>query len=434
MRFGTTAAGLGLFFLGIATLVAACSPADQAITNPDVRRVDAASSASSTKADEQRALGDLARIIAQSLGSNQFRGDIKKAMHDAPFREHKLELSKYLTPSVLARAAAATGTRGDQITALVGRIRPLEIYVPVAEHRETWTGDVAPVVVAQLEEGDPLIAFDSRGKTLVISPDAPPATPVISIVPVETRFNEPLTGLTTNLRDQGGRAIGTLATVAAEIVRSRAHVEECGQSCGGGYSQLPGPIGLYMSFSRIDDMGEPWFRGDPEIEVHVHGPPSGGNAQYGADLSCSGEYAQVFRVFDQNGGFWNGMVLLFSKDQSDVFNAEFLTGHHILFWEDDDTACAIKTDTDMLKANLQATASVFGTAAVWAKSGSWLVTAGAFVAAVLQNADWLQTNDDFLGTLITKEASGNWWTDANFTLMKGAQVNGRAMLEWKYQQ
>ncbi len=86
----------------------------------------------------------------------------------------------------------------------------------------------------------------------------------------------------------------------------------------------------------------------------------------------------------------------------------------------------------MLKGSLEVTAGAFGGAAVIAKSGSWLLGLGSFLGVVFANASWLQTNDDYLGTLITKEASGNWWSDANFTLVRGNQVNGCAMLEWMY--
>ncbi len=185
-----------------------------------------------------------------------------------------------------------------------------------------------------------------------------------------------------------------------------------------------------MTFSRIVDMSEDWTRGDPEIEVHVHGPVSTGDAQYGADLACSGEHALPERTFDQNTGFWNGSVLLWSTAQADNFNAQFGDGHHVLFWEDDDTACTIKLNHNTVFNMLMQTAAAVGGAAlkkvgVGGGVGVTLVAA-TFLATAFQNASWLLSDDDFLGALVTESSHGDYWADANYTLLKGSTVNGRA--------
>ena len=126
----------------------------------------------------------------------------------------------------------------------------------------------------------------------------------------------------------------------------------CGDTCGGGGSGGIGstiPPGLYLEFSRIIDVKEPWFRGDPEIEVHIHGPTSVANPRYGEDLSCSGEHAYDYRkVFDQNGAFWEGRVLLFSGEETQAYISKFTEGFHVFFWEDDNEPCTLKLDNNTL--------------------------------------------------------------------------------------
>jgi len=208
-------------------------------------------------------------------------------------------------------------------------------------------------------------------------------------------------------------------------------VIECG-NCGGGGGSSYATAGLYMTFSRIVDMGEPWTRGDPEIEVHVHGPLAGGYSQYGEDLTCSGEHAHPDRQFDQNNAFWNGSVLIWSQDQIDAFNAEFPNGHNILVWEDDDTRCVLKFDKDVLRSALTGIAGAIGGAAVKAKGfggiGLTLFLA-SFMATLYQDASWINSNDDFLGALVPASDRGDSWSDANLTLLKSATaVNGRAKI------
>ena len=96
-------------------------------------------------------------------------------------------------------------------------------------------------------------------------------------------------------------------------------------------------------------MKEPWFRGEPELEVHIQGPRETGSPTSGIDLSCSGEHAYEYaKVFNQDGGFWEGRVLLFSEAETVAFNNNFQQGFHVFFWEDDNEPCVLKLDTHSL--------------------------------------------------------------------------------------
>jgi hypothetical protein len=375
---------------------------------------------------ERQALTALTKAIARSLDDGSLRNNLKNRLRSAPYREHKLELRTLLQSQLLNEVAQRSGMTAEQLSGLMLSVRPLEIYMAVPDHRATWTGGSNLLLVSQLEDSSQMIAFNLKGDRVSVSRDVPPSTPTISIVPVETRFDQPLNmSEWRNDNDLNGAAIGTLVRRRELTPRM---MEECGESCGGGGGSYGYETpGYYMTFSRIVDDGEPWTKGDPEIEIHFHGPTEEGNTQYGADLSCSGEHALPEKTFDQNDAFWNGSVLLFSQTQEDEFASRFTEGHHVIAWEDDDTPCVIKQDHQTVIGVLAEAAAAAGGAAlkkVGVGGATIPLMLGTFLATALQDANWLLSNDDILGVYVP--APIGTWSDANYTLMKGSTVNGRA--------
>lgn len=398
---------------------------------------------------ERAMLTELTRTLAIALADPKLRQSLKEDMREAPYREHKLELRKYLrgdrgtrTRDAVARKA---GRAGLALLSVVDSIRPLELYMPVRAQRESWDGGESPIVLSQLAEDDEIVAFNANGKRVTLSRTIPPSQPVISLIPVETHFDQTI-DLTkaTNTNDRGGRTIGTLENCAPKgakcgsgsISNGLHKLVACDVDCGGGGTapdQSFVGAGLYLQFSRLLDAKEPWFRGDPEIEVHIHGPTDQANPQYGADLSCSGAEALDYRkVFDQNGNFWTGSVMLFSEQEATQYTNKFTEGFNILFWEDDDTSCTIKTDGNSLLDALHSTATATGAAlAVKLVPAAWWVKAGAFVATLFSSADWLMTNDDFLGVAVDMTELGESFPDASHDIMLAGSSNGRARIIWR---
>jgi hypothetical protein len=191
---------------------------------------------------------------------------------------------------------------------------------------------------------------------------------------------------------------------------------------------------LYLEFSRILDAKEPWVRGDPEIEVHIQGPTTTAAATYGEDLSCSGEHAYDYRkVFDQNGGFWEGRVLLFTPEEVTAYAAKFTQGFHVMFWEDDNVACTLKLDTNILVELLKATAAATSTVAIKVIPGSsWPVRIGLFLGTFFASAgSAFLTNDDFLGVAVDQASAGYSYPDNTHVIMDGRTLNGRATIVYR---
>jgi hypothetical protein len=427
--------GEGVLFLALLMALVACADPVGRTVGVDGTSNVKSKPASLAPSEERADLSKVARLVARALDNEPARQHLKGDMRKAPYREHKLELGQYLRSkdgkALLDRMVALNGGTDAELFRTVSAIRRLEFYMPVANHRETWTGSADVLVVSQLDESEPVVAFDERGNQVALDRNVAPSQPTLSIVPVETRFDRPMLAASSrNVRDAGGAAIGTL-----EAVKPRtSSMVACDYSCdgGGGVTSPTVAPGLYLEFSRILDFKEPWFRGDPELEVHIQGPTDLGAPRYGADLSCSGEHAYDFpKVFDQNNAFWEGRVLLFSGSQVAAYASKFTEGFHVMFWEDDNEPCILKLDSNALVDLVRSTPSALGTAAV--KAGSSIPLAiGTFVATMFANpGGWLLTNDDFLGVAVDQVSAGYNYPDNTHVIMDGTTLNGRATIVYR---
>jgi hypothetical protein len=242
-----------------------------------------------------------------------------------------------------------------------------------------------------LGDRDAPVAFDPTGRRTVLSPTAPPATPVIALVPVETDFTTP---------------------------PARATCLDCGSEGGGGSTN---PTGLYMTKAHFDDDYEGWLRGNPEFEIHILG--QAGTTDSLSDYQCAGEHAGGPYTFDQNANDWSGSVLLFSQRQIDDYKAAH-PGHsmRVFALEDDDTACKIVANKDALNQLLQLVDGIYSK-----RTGGRDTTTSAgrlFKAAkVLRNlwtllASFIKTNDELIGTAIEDGVIGAYYPGFNW-IVKG---------------
>ncbi|MEO5739116.1 MAG: hypothetical protein ABIS29_00780 [Vicinamibacterales bacterium] len=417
--------------LALALAAAACT----ADTTQPVPTTALAALVSEGKSDAQSRQGELARRVALALRDPDLRQRVKVDMRDAPMKEFKLRLTDYLigaSGSKLLASVAQSGATSEN--AVLGDMRglpQLEFYMPVAEHRKKWRGEDNLIVATQIEDTDDPIAWDLTGKRVKLSLAAPPETPVLVIVPVETDFSRKLTAVERAARGDPKRE--TIEDPAAPAAATTYGLVCDTPSCGGGTGTPLGlPAGLYITFQRLVDMGEPWTLGAPEIEVHVHGPIAPGAPQYGADLACSGDRVSYPRGFNQDNAFWSGEALIFDQAQINNYNAIQQSGFNVSVWEDDNNKCETKQESFNLAARFSAIGTaVGGYAAVTAATGigPTVIAAGTFVAAVYQSLTFLWTNDDFLGTYVNAAAIGASYADANHVLYKdGGLINGRAML------
>jgi hypothetical protein len=219
---------------------------------------------------------------------------------------------------------------------------------------------------------------------------------VIAVVPVETDFSA------------APAAIGCL-------------------SCGGPFPWPPPPPvppavpGLYMTKAHFVDDFEGWLKGGPEFEVHILGQK--GQTDSLTDYQCAGEKQAAPYYFDQDALDWSGSVMLFSKIQLDAYNAAH-PGQNVRVFvvEDDDTACQIKADRNLLNDAIKAVDGAYKAITAGNDSSSWaqktFKRASAFQKLWAALASLINTNDELVGNAVEDAVVGISYPGYNW-IVKG---------------
>ncbi len=359
----------------------------------------------------------LARSLALALGDPAFRAHVKSELDRSPFREHKLSFQRFLAAgrgdgSPLATMARRTGIATADLAREADSAIPLEMYLPVPEHRRIWSGDANVLVATAVADHDPPVAFDLQGNRQVLDPERPPATPVIAVVPVETDFST-TPGAIECLGCDGG---------------------------GGGYYPPPPPAppaapGLYLTKAHFVDDFEGWLKGGPEFEVHILGQK--GQTDSLTDYQCAGEKQPAPYYFDQDALDWSGSVMLFSKTQLDAYNVAH-PGQNVRVFvvEDDDTACQIKADRDNLGNLFKVVDGAYKAITAGNDSSNAFVKrfkqANAFQKLWSALVSFFNTNDELVGTAVASEVVGVSYPGYNW-IVKGENnaTNGWLSLSMK---
>jgi len=360
---------------------------------------------------------------ALALADPAFRARVHAELDRSPYREHKLPFQRFLAADggvALAALARRTGRPASDLAREADAAIPLEMYLPVPAHRHAWTGGANVLVATAIGDHDVPVAFDVHGNRRLLDPAHPPATPVIAVVPVETDFSPKPSALIECLESCGGGGGGGGS----------------GGGGGGGVSPPPPSPGLYMTKAHFVDDFEGWLKGGPEFEVHILGQK--GTSDSLTDYQCAGEKQPAPYSFDQNDLDWSGSVMLFSKSQLDAYHAAH-PGQNVRVFviEDDDTACQIKTSTELWKKALDAvdaanqvrTAGKDTTSSTGEKTWKY---AQAFQKLLSALASLINTNDELVGNAVEDAVVGATYPGYNW-IVKGENnaTNGWINLEMK---
>lgn len=403
---------ISLGVLAFAAILTACERTAPTGTNEEIR--PAALSPTRDHAAQRAAMDRIARRLARALADPAFRAYVKRELDRSPFAEHKLELRSFLLQSNrqrLKEVARLSATSEATLEADLRESVPLEMYLPVPEHRARWGGGPDILVASARHDRDAPVAYDVGGRRRALSPDTPPATPVLAMVPVETDFAHP---------------------------PGPASPMECTTSCGGGSGGggTTQPSGLFMTYAHFVQDFEGWFKGDPEFEIHMLG--QSGTTDSLKDYQCAGEPAGGYYRFDQNSLNWTGSVLLFSQAQLNNYRtAHPNQNFRIVALEDDDTGCAIKFDANRFR-NLIGTLQTQYPNLTGAKD-----TTSGTLAKIIKRANALQkilsaaysfltTQDDLIGNALEDVVVGQTYPGANW-IIKGENnvTNGWIKLEMR---
>lgn len=375
--------------------VVACSDHDAITLAPP----DAAVTA--TAPNPRTARERLAARLAAALADPALRADFARrfATSDAP--EGKLQfqaLARADGNRLIARLAAQGGTMQEMLADL-DAAHELELYLPVPAHRTAWQGGGDFLVATISHDGEQPVAFNAAGQRSLLSATAPPAVPVIALVPQEFDFESP-----------------------------RPTYMMCYEDCdggpgGGGYSATP--PGLYLVATDFDENHESWLKGAPEFEFHVYGEVAGKPTQ----LACTGETAGRAYQWNADDTSWRGSVALFTEADITQYIARNSKGVvRIVAWEDDDKPCIPVSDgafvADLAKMidGLYKGYTGVKTDPVWLK-GVRSALAAFGLAEAMRN--FIAGTDDLIGLGVEASIAGWAPGSANFILKgEGGETTG----------
>lgn len=376
----------------------------------DERPASPAGIAPEAPASVSRAAMDrLARRLARALAHPEFRAELKSQLDRSPYTEQKLHFQRFLTASSKSALRQVARLNGETEAAVESDARvamPLEIYFPVPAHRAAWAGGPDLLVASAVHDHDAPVAYDVNGRRRILSADEPPATPVLAVVPVETDFDR-------------------LAPAGTPI------------SFAEGSPPPPTiPPGLYMTYAHFVQDFEGWFKGSPEFEIHILG--QSGTSDSLTSYQCAGEHAGGAYTFDQNKLDWTGRVMLFSQTQLNNYKAAHPNQNfRIIALEDDDTACAIKFDSNRFKNMLATLQSAYpnltgGKDTTSTTLGKWVKRANALQKILRAAYSFITTQDDMIGNAIEDVVVGQFYSGANW-IVKGENnvTNGWIKLEMR---
>jgi predicted small lipoprotein YifL len=139
----------------------------------------------------------LAAMLAAALREPGVRAAIYREMQASPQVERKVLLGAFLRgrgAGVLeAMARSAPSGNLDGVLNLIRATGPLEVYFPIAAHRDAWKGDAELMVATTLDENAAPVGITLDGRTSVLSAVVAPAMPTLVVVPAEgfDRFGAP---------------------------------------------------------------------------------------------------------------------------------------------------------------------------------------------------------------------------------------------------
>ncbi len=386
--------------IGLVAGALACADRETPTAPPtDLPGLPVASEGEAAKAER------IAQLLARSLQNPEFRAYVKRELDASPYREHKIQLQRFIQArdrQALRAMARENGATELTIDEAARAAAPLELYFPVAAHRALWTGDDKLLIATAQRDHDVPVAFDLHGGRHLLNPDRAPRTPVLAVVPVETNFDRP--------------------PIRTEAACPVAEASACSPT--GGTSPHDLPPGLFLTNGHFTQTFEGWLKGDPEFEIHVMGQSGASDSLI--RYQCSGEHAPGLYSFDQNTLDWTGTVMLFSQTQLDTYRTQHPgQAFRIVAMEDDDTACEMRVDQDRWTALMNAIGPVYRdiTGARDTLTYRKILKAAKDLQNLLAKAaSWIKTNDDLIGTAVADSVVGEYHPGFNWIVKGEANV------------
>lgn len=349
----------------------------------------------------------LARRVAKAMRDPEFRAWVRSSLQGSPYREQKLPFARTLGRQGgrgIHALALADSTDDGSIQRDLETADRLEFYFPVPAHRAAWNGGEEILVATAVADHEAPVAYDTRGRRQVLDPETPPSTPVLAVVPQELDFDAPV------------GPHGATGTVCDSCTPTVTEPGVGGGTGGGSFS--PTPASLRMTYFSVNKDFEGWLKGNPEYEIHVMAPKSATDTINYRTLYCIGEHG--VRYWNNDNDSWRGDVVLMTPQELDAYHAAFPNNNYsVTAVEDDDTACEIRVNKDIIGNFVRAVSNAYAdykgmrdtTSAnggtVQPKKSGW-----DLIAALI---DIIKTNDELIGIALANSVTGYYSADANWS-------------------
>lgn len=410
-----TLSGRARIGLGLSVLagVWACGGEQTSPTSPAERvNPEAPAVVLVTRADSAALLRNTARSLAVALADPKLRAQLKAALARTRVREGKLHVQRFLhnRGANFGRAVGLANRLGERGWAdAIERLPDLEMYLPIAKHRETWaaTGDL---LVAGFLETDEEIrarggrtAYTTRGEALRIPYGQVPSRPVLVIYPAETDFGptgeEPLMA-----------TVGALAAAPSAVARIIFPPPQPAPA-GPCESQTTTDVYVYICKIVISNVGqyEESLRGAPEVAVLTRAVTvNASNVPTSwIDIGCNNEDKTDLSKFNMDNDTWMGRTRVAART---TFQSQQAAGKRIfiMVWEDDNgSKCDFQPENttsprNVSWATMMRFANIFTLAGIAdgldGNAGGWLL---ASISGVLSSVFGMfaTSGDDLIGSV-----------------------------------
>ena len=342
--------------LAVVVLVSACgreqSPAASPPPPPEAR----------SAAEQSAALDGVGRSLAQAIADPALRSLLHQELSRSPLKEGKLHLQTFLAgPGAPLREAMALATSRSPgaLSQVLSQLGSMELYLPVAEHRQRWAGGDELIIATQWDEQKPPTGVDLKGTPVPLSLEAPPELPVLVVVPAEAF-------------DANGVPYEDPEQQTVAFSDSK--------------------LGLWINAVHTNSsMYEPWTRGSPEFEFYLENTA----VTPRANIICADEDLAIEPYkWNMDSDYYFSPFLIAGDD---VFPQG--TPYIITMWEDDDGRCEIKTSVDHVQETIKLFQSAYEVYKL-IKSKDYIndqVVVHIRNAAIAGRA-LINGNDDYVGT------------------------------------
>lgn len=300
----------------------------------------------SEEVEAERMLQTLGRELALALNRAEVRAWLQEELRMSPYIEDRIAFNRALlsrpdlveilgSPAIANRAAA------------IAELADLELYFPIDEHRDSWSGEAGLEVAVPIFNGDRFVVYAADGSYREVEADFEPATPTLLLAKSEIDYDDLSVAL------KGG-------SKTAGFLREEALQTDAGTTTSQPELWLQ-PRGVsptnhtYLTYLQVTEWFEPPIKGDMEIEV------------FGA---VNGVYGGCTRITNVEK---NETIYLPPPNPTSPHRIAYAvptgtTELDVDVYEDDDTGCSVRSGDDYI-GSVGIRYSQYGS--IWGVSGGY---------------------------------------------------------------